>query len=133
VVARDLAAGVTVAIPARSFPELLALGVGLIRRYGAGEPTVVQALLRLLSTVLATSTDDPDRWAAIEGQADLLTAAAERAVVEPADLDVVHAEAHALREDLAARRAGDRQRPREAAQPRAAPVPDRTCRSDGVT
>jgi uncharacterized membrane protein len=122
-VARDPAAGVTVAIPARSFPELLALGVGLIRRYGPAEPTVVQALLRLLSTVLAASTDDPDRWSAIEGQADLLVAAADRAVVEPADLDVVHAEAHALREELAARRAGIRQPPFEAARSGAAPPP----------
>lgn len=122
-VARDPVAGVMVAIPARSFSELLALGVGLIRRYGPAEPTVVQALLRLLSTVLAASTDDPDRWSAIEGQADLLVAAAERAVVEPADLDVVHAEAHALREELAARRAGVRQPPFEAAQSGAAPPP----------
>ena len=44
IVAHDPTAGVTVVVPARSFAEHLALGVGLIRRYGAQEPTVIQAL-----------------------------------------------------------------------------------------
>ena len=82
IVAHDPTAGVTVVVPARSFAEHLALGVGLIRRYGAAEPTVIQALLRLLATVLAACTE-PDRWSAIEAQADLLVAAAERGVAEP--------------------------------------------------
>ena len=94
------------AVPGRSFGEHIALGVGLIRRYGAREPTVVQALLRLLSTVLSATGDDPERWAAIESQADLVVAAAEREIIERADLSVVHAEADALRQALATRRAG---------------------------
>ena len=77
----------------------------MIRRYGAQEPTVIQALLRLLATVLAACTE-PDRWSAIEAQADLLVAAAERGVADHADLAIVYAEAAALRRDLAARRAG---------------------------
>jgi uncharacterized membrane protein len=105
IVAHDPTAGVTVVVPARSFAEHLALGVGLIRRYGAQEPTVIQALLRLLATVLAACAE-PDRWSAIETQADLLVAAAEREVAEHADLATVYAEAAALRRDLAARRAG---------------------------
>ena len=105
IVAHDPTTGVTVVVPARSFTEHLALGVGLIRRYGAPEPTVIQALLRLLATVLAACTE-PDRWSAIEAQADLLVAAAERGVAEHADLAIVYAEAAALRRDVAARRAG---------------------------
>ena len=105
-VARDASGTVTVAVPGRSFGEHIALGVGLIRRYGAREPTVVQALLRLLSTVLSATGDEPERWAAIEGQADLVVAAAEREIIEPADLIIVHAEADALHQALAARRTG---------------------------
>jgi uncharacterized membrane protein len=104
-VAHHRSTGITLTIPARSFAEQLALGVGLIRRYGAKEPTVIQALLRLLGTVL-TAAADADRWSAIETQAHLLVTAAERDVAEPADLAVVYAEAASLRQDLAARRAG---------------------------
>jgi uncharacterized membrane protein len=105
-VVRDEASATAVAVPARTFAEHLALGVGLIRRYGASEPTVVHALLRMLSTVLYACTDDPDRWDAIQAEADLLVTAADRAAVEPADLVIVHAEADALRRALATRRAG---------------------------
>ena len=104
ILAHDTTTGVTVVVPARSFTENLALGLGLIRRYGAQEPTVIQALLRLLVTVLAACTE-PDRWSAIEAEADLLVAAAERGVADHADLATVHVEADALRRDLAARRA----------------------------
>ena len=102
--ARHRPTGVTVTVPARSFAEQLALGVGLIRRYGAKEPTVIQALLRLLTTVLAASTD-AERWAAIETQADLLVAAAEREVAEPADLAVVYTAHDALDHALQTRTA----------------------------
>jgi uncharacterized membrane protein len=105
VVAHHRPTAVTVTVPARSFAEQLALGVGLIRRYGAKEPTVIQALLRLLTTVL-TASADAERWSAIETQANLLVAAAEREVTEPDDLAVVYAEADILRQDLASRRTG---------------------------
>jgi uncharacterized membrane protein len=105
IVAHHRPTPVTVTVPARSFAEQLALGVGLIRRYGAKEPTVIQALLRLLTTVL-TAPADADRWSAIETQANLLVAAAEREVTEPADLAVVYTEADILRQDLATRRTG---------------------------
>jgi uncharacterized membrane protein len=76
----------------------------LIRRYGAREPTVAQALLRLLTSCAALSVDDADRWSAIEEQAQLLVADAEREVTQAADLAVLHAEADALRAMLATRR-----------------------------
>jgi uncharacterized membrane protein len=105
IVAHDPAGAVTVTIPSRSFAEHLALGVGLIRRYGASEPTVVQALLRLLGTVL-TVCADANRLLAVETQVDLLVAAAARSVPEEADLALVHAEADTVRSDLARRRGG---------------------------
>jgi uncharacterized membrane protein len=105
-VAADGGGTVRLVVPGRTFAEHLALGVGLIRRYGAKEPTVVQALLRLLGTCGTLVGDDPERLAAIERQAEILVADAEREVPQPADLAVVYAETEALRRALAARRAG---------------------------
>jgi uncharacterized membrane protein len=105
-VARDGSGAVVLQVPGRRFSQHVALGVGLIRRYGAAEPTVIEALLRLLSTCAVLSLDEPDRWAAIEEQARLLVDAAESAVREPADLASVHAEADNLALVLATRRAG---------------------------
>jgi uncharacterized membrane protein len=121
-VVHDVATGTTVGVPARTFAEHLAVGIGPIRRFGASEPTVIRTLLRLLSTTLYACGEDPDRWAAIECEMDLLTAAAERETVERADLAPVHAEADALREALAARRAGAaRHEPADTGTPESAP------------
>ena len=103
-VARD-ATGATVIVPARQFAEYLATMCGLIRRYGAGEPTVDAALLRLLANCAAIGEPDPERLAAIEEQAGIVVADAERDVAQPADLAVVHAEVTAVRAAVAARRA----------------------------
>ena len=113
-VAQDRSGTITAAVPARSFAELLAIGVGLIRRYGAQEPTVIQALLRMLTTVLTTGAEDPDVATAVQREANLLVAAAEREVQEPADLAVVYTEAETLRHALSAR-------PAETSPARAAP------------
>jgi uncharacterized membrane protein len=102
-VAHDRSGTITGAVPARSFAELLAIGVGLIRRYGAKEPTVIQALLRMLTTVVTTGADDPDVATAVEREANLLIAAAEREAEEPADLAVVYTEAEILGHALSAR------------------------------
>ena len=98
-------ATVTVTVPGRSFAEHLAWGLGLVRRYGASEPTVAQALLHMLATTL-TATDAPERWTAIEDQARLIVADAEREVVQPADLDLVHNEADILARALLSCRDG---------------------------
>jgi uncharacterized membrane protein len=97
---------ITVVIPGQSFATLLAVAVGLIRRYGASEPTVIHALLRLLSVALSTTGHTPDRWAAIQAEAELLIADAERDVAQPADLPIVHLEAERLRHALALRQNG---------------------------
>ncbi|HEY4632110.1 MAG TPA: DUF2254 family protein, partial [Blastococcus sp.] len=105
-VGRDATGTITLIVPGRRFSEHLALGVGLLRRYGAAEPTVLQALLRLLDSCAAVVLDDPARWEAIEREARLLVADAERAVEQADDLAPVHAEAAAVGRALAARRAG---------------------------
>jgi len=99
IVIEDAAGPTSLAIPARSLPEHLDVGMGLIRRYGASEPTVVHALLRTLTTVLDCVQDEESRRA-VAHQADLLVRAAERQIREPEDLHDVHAEYGALQRVL---------------------------------
>jgi uncharacterized membrane protein len=77
---------------------------GLIRRYGAGEPTVAHALLRLLGNCAAVAEDNPGHCAAIGEQARIIVADAEREVAQPADLGFAHAEAESVRRTLAGHR-----------------------------
>jgi uncharacterized membrane protein len=102
-----------VIISGRRFPECLAVMCGLIRRYGASEPTVAHALLRLLGNCAAVVDDDPERHAAIEDQARIVIADAEREVAQPADLALVHAEAEVIRRMVAERRAASHRLPGE--------------------
>jgi uncharacterized membrane protein len=103
-VAHDSHTGATVTVPRRSFAEHLSLGVGLIRRYGAAEPTVICALLRLLTAALHTTGRQPQRWEAIETETALLLVAADRETAESADLTDVHSATAALRQELKLRR-----------------------------
>lgn len=98
----DGAGGSTVAVPARSFVEHLALGVGLMRRYGAREPTIAQALLRLLASCAAAGR--PEYGPAVEHEATLVLADAERETGQPADLALVRAAAESVRAAVAAGR-----------------------------
>ena len=93
--------GAAVIIPGRRFPDYLAVMCGLIRRYGAREPTIADALLRLLGNCAAVAGGDPERDAAIEEQARIVLADAEREVAQPTDLAFPHAEAEAVRQALA--------------------------------
>ena len=97
-------AGAAVIVPGRRFPDYLAVMCGLIRRYGAREPTIADALLRLLGNCAAVARDDPERAAAIEEQARIVLADAEREIAQPADLALPHAEAEAVRQALAGQR-----------------------------
>jgi uncharacterized membrane protein len=92
--------GAEVTVPGWSFGEYLATMCGLIRRYGAAEPTVVTALLHLLRTSAAVDGPDPSRPAAIEEQTRLLLEDAEREVRQPADLVAVRTAAAAVRAAL---------------------------------
>ena len=91
--------GAEVTIPGRRFPEYLPVMCGLIRRYGASEPTIAHALLRLLAAC-ATMTGDDERRAAITEQAAIIMADAEREVAQPLDLDLARAEADSLHQAL---------------------------------
>jgi uncharacterized membrane protein len=97
--------GATVVVPGRQFADYLATMCGLIRRYGAAEPTVDAALLRLLASCAVVGEPNPERLAAIEEQARIIVADAEREVVQMADLAGVRAEAAAMHAAVAARRA----------------------------
>src|SRR5215470_11099141 len=93
--------GAAVIVPGRRFPDYLAVMCGLIRRYGAREPTIADALLRLLGNCAAVAGDDPERAAAIEEQARIIITDAEREIAQPADLAYPHAGAEAVRQVLA--------------------------------
>jgi uncharacterized membrane protein len=97
IVVHGPASGAALVIPARSIADHLDVGMGLIRRYGAREPTVVHAMLSALSAVLLAAPGDSDVMHAVEHQAGLLVRAAERHVDEPGDLRTVRAENEALR------------------------------------
>jgi uncharacterized membrane protein len=78
--------GSAVMVPGRRFGDYLSVMCGLIRRYGAREPTVMVALLRLLENIVAVAPDKPDRLSAVETQASLILADAERGAAQPADV-----------------------------------------------
>ena len=77
--------GAAVIVPGRRFPDYLAVMCGLIRRYGAREPAVAHAMLRLLGNCAAVAGDDREWRAAIEEQARIVVADAEREVAQPVE------------------------------------------------
>lgn len=93
-------AWVAVIVPGRRFGDYLAVMCGLIRRYGAKEPSVSLALLRLLENCAAVIRDDPKRTAAIDEQAALILADAEREIGQPADALAVRTATNELRAGL---------------------------------
>jgi len=99
-VARD-DSGAAVIVPGRRFPEYLSVMCGLIRRYGAREPTVAHALLRLLGNCASVAGGDRERCVAIEEQTHIVVADAEREVAQPIDLALAHGEAESVRQVVA--------------------------------
>jgi len=95
--------GVCVVVPGRAFGDYLATMCGLIRRYGAGEPIVAVALLRLLANCAAVTGSDAQRLAAIDEQAGIIMEDAERTVEQPADVVGVRAEADLVHAAVAGR------------------------------
>jgi len=87
-----------VIIRAPSFTDYAELACGLIRRYGAAEPTVTAALLVLLQDAQALVTD-PDRMQVLSTEARLIVNDAEQATRQPADLGQVRALAAPLLTD----------------------------------
>jgi len=92
--------GAAVVVPGRRFPEYLSVMCGLIRRYGAREPTVADALLRLLRACADVAVSDPELCTAVQDQARIILADAEREIPQPADLVSAHAEAETLRQAI---------------------------------
>jgi len=82
---RDDAGTVRVAVPHRDLGYFLDLAFGQIRRYGAAEPRVVEALLRALRSTGRFCRDDASR-ALVADQVRLVLADAESAIRQPADL-----------------------------------------------
>ncbi|MBA2530418.1 MAG: DUF2254 domain-containing protein [Euzebyales bacterium] len=78
------------------FEALLRDVCGQIRRYGAGEPTVMEALLNLLRDA-GDGARDAARRQAVLVEIDLVERAASRSVDEPTDLERVTASAGAAR------------------------------------
>jgi len=95
-VAQDAKGAGMVLVPGRRFGELLAVMCGTIRRYGAAEPIVCQALLRLLNSCSTLVGEDPARRAAIDKQVALIMLDAERRIAQPDDLVAVRAAAAAI-------------------------------------
>src|SRR5215472_3702276 len=116
--------GAAVIVPGRRFPDYLAVMCGLIRRYGAREPTVADALLRLLGNCAAVAGDDPERCAAIEEQARIVIADAEREVAQPLDITLAHAEAEAVRQLVAGHRPVSHSQADRPGEPRAPSPPE---------
>jgi uncharacterized membrane protein len=83
-----------------TFADYVDLAVGQIRRYGASEPQVAYALLRLLQ-VAATQTRDSQRRQVLASHARLVLADAERTICQPADLARLQSEGATLLEALA--------------------------------
>lgn len=86
-------------VPRPTFAGYLALACDELRRFGAREPSVTGAQLHMLEEI-ALRTTDPARRRALGEQAEMLVAAAARAIDEPKDLASVHAQAQAVRAAL---------------------------------
>ncbi len=86
-------------LPTPGFAAYLEMACGQIRRCGTHEPLVLAAGLQLLSNVAARCRDD-ERRAAVLAQTDLIAAAADAQIRQPADRALVAA-AVALTRDVA--------------------------------
>lgn len=95
---------VVVIVPSRRFGEYLGTMCGLVRRYGAGEPTVDLAMLELLGTCAVIVRHDWTRLSEIADEARLVIADAEREIRQPADVVAVRRAGDALLRRIAAYR-----------------------------
>ena len=93
---------VAVVVPGRRFADYLSTMCGLVRRYGASEPTVAIALLHLLDDC-AEALTQPDRLTSVVEQVALIREDAERETAQPADALMVSAAAAALADKLSNR------------------------------
>ena len=85
---RDDAGALRVVVPGRDLAYFVELATGQVRRYGANEPRVARALLRVLASTGRFCRDDAGR-AVIAAHVRLVMEAAERGVEQAADLEPV--------------------------------------------
>ena len=83
-----------------TFADYVDLAIGQIRRYGASDPQVAYALLRLLR-VAGAQTGDSHRRQVLAAHARLVLADAERTICQPADLAPLQSEGETLLQALA--------------------------------
>jgi uncharacterized membrane protein len=91
---RDQDGAVRTAVPSPDLAGFLKLATAQIRRFGAGEPGVSRALLRLLTEV-GTRADGDARREAVGRHVRLVASDAERMTAQPADFDAVLEDAEA--------------------------------------
>ncbi len=91
---------VHVKVPGRDLRYFVDLACGQIRRYGAAEPRVMAALLRVLGNTGRSCLDAESR-AVVVNQVELVLLDAERETAQPADLQTVRAAGTALLSRLA--------------------------------
>ena len=89
IVSTDAATGASLVVPSRTFDEYLSTTCGLIRRYGASEPTVSVALLGLLANCAAVLPAGSDRGDLLRAQADVILTDAAREIANPGDVEPV--------------------------------------------
>jgi uncharacterized membrane protein len=104
VVCRDEDGTVRVALDRLGFDGYLGVACDQIRRFGAREPDVVDALLVLLGQVVR-SRPPADRLDAVCHQLDLVEHDAAREIAQPADLEAVRRRARTVRSLVEERRA----------------------------
>lgn len=85
-------------IPARDFAYLVDLALGQVRRYGANEPRVVRALLRVCRELAWFG--DAEHSAVVRQYVETLLSDAARLVAQPADREPLLAEGAAVLEAL---------------------------------
>lgn len=95
-VAGEPAGAGMVIVPGRRFEDYLSRMCGLIRRYGAKEPTVDVALLQLLNQCTLVVGNQPERLAAIAAEGQLIQDDATREIRQPRDVEPVRVAAEAL-------------------------------------
>jgi uncharacterized membrane protein len=91
---------VRVIAPGLPFDEYVKLCCAQIRRFGCREPAVVRRLLRMLDLAGAVCAADPARREILARNVRLVLDDAERAIVQPADFDIIRSEGKAVMERL---------------------------------
>jgi uncharacterized membrane protein len=100
VIIADPTGAVRVIAPGIPFDEYVKLCCAQLRRFGCQEPAVVRRLLRMLDLAGMVCEADPVRREILARNVRLVLDDAERAIVQPADFDIIRSEGKAVMERL---------------------------------